>query len=206
MASVVTEVSHLSRHSPQLSLSILNSPPLSPLLHLPLPPPLPHLHLPPPLPHFLIPSPPWLSLLPSPSFILLLLHSMMHRRQGLRWWNRWRTHYWVVSYILDFRLLTTRTSSYLASYSLLLAIRLISCSQALDEEYLKVDAQFGGEDQRKIFTFAEKVRKKIWAVCDFGIFVVYRIFHGLGTRNVFISWIQWVSESNWGREKGLGWL
>ena len=29
--------------------------------------------------------------------------------------------------------------------------------QALDEEYLKVDAQFGGIDQRKIFTFAEKV-------------------------------------------------
>ncbi|RZC42270.1 tyrosine--tRNA ligase, cytoplasmic [Asbolus verrucosus] len=28
--------------------------------------------------------------------------------------------------------------------------------QALDEEYLKVDAQFGGIDQRKIFTFAEK--------------------------------------------------
>jgi tyrosyl-tRNA synthetase len=28
--------------------------------------------------------------------------------------------------------------------------------QALDEEYLKVDAQFGGEDQRKIFTLAEK--------------------------------------------------
>lgn len=28
--------------------------------------------------------------------------------------------------------------------------------QALDEEYLKVDAQFGGSDQRKIFTFAEK--------------------------------------------------
>ncbi|GLV38748.1 Tyrosyl-tRNA synthetase [Carabus blaptoides fortunei] len=28
--------------------------------------------------------------------------------------------------------------------------------QALDEEYLKVDAQFGGADQRKIFTFAEK--------------------------------------------------
>nr|XP_042912242.1 tyrosine--tRNA ligase, cytoplasmic-like isoform X5 [Parasteatoda tepidariorum] len=27
--------------------------------------------------------------------------------------------------------------------------------QALDEEYLKVDAQFGGVDQRKIFTFAE---------------------------------------------------
>lgn len=29
--------------------------------------------------------------------------------------------------------------------------------QALDEEYLKVDAQFGGVDQRKIFTLAEKV-------------------------------------------------
>nr|BAN20989.1 tyrosyl-tRNA synthetase [Riptortus pedestris] len=28
--------------------------------------------------------------------------------------------------------------------------------QALDEEYLHVDAQFGGIDQRKIFTFAEK--------------------------------------------------
>ncbi|KAH9406544.1 hypothetical protein TYRP_013525 [Tyrophagus putrescentiae] len=28
--------------------------------------------------------------------------------------------------------------------------------QALDEEYLKVDAQFGGIDQRKIFIFAEK--------------------------------------------------
>ncbi|KAM3965587.1 LOW QUALITY PROTEIN: tyrosyl-tRNA synthetase [Aphomia sociella] len=28
--------------------------------------------------------------------------------------------------------------------------------QALDEEYLKVDAQFGGIDQRKIFTMAEK--------------------------------------------------
>lgn len=28
--------------------------------------------------------------------------------------------------------------------------------QILDEEYLKVDAQFGGVDQRKIFTFAEK--------------------------------------------------
>ena len=29
--------------------------------------------------------------------------------------------------------------------------------QALDEEYLKCDAQFGGVDQRKIFTYAEKV-------------------------------------------------
>ena len=29
--------------------------------------------------------------------------------------------------------------------------------QALDEEYLKCDAQFGGVDQRKIFMFAEEV-------------------------------------------------
>ncbi len=29
--------------------------------------------------------------------------------------------------------------------------------KALDEEYLKVDAQFGGVDQRKIFMYAEKV-------------------------------------------------
>lgn len=34
---------------------------------------------------------------------------------------------------------------------------LVDIFQALDEEYLKVDAQFGGVDQRKIFTFAEKV-------------------------------------------------
>ena len=34
--------------------------------------------------------------------------------------------------------------------------------QALDEEYLKVDAQFGGVDQRKIFTFAEKVVDSVW--------------------------------------------
>jgi len=33
--------------------------------------------------------------------------------------------------------------------------------QALDEEYLKVDAQFGGVDQRKIFTFAEKYLTKL---------------------------------------------
>ena len=40
-----------------------------------------------------------------------------------------------------------------------LACMFESCTliQALDEEYLKVDAQFGGVDQRKIFTFAEKV-------------------------------------------------
>lgn len=38
------------------------------------------------------------------------------------------------------------------------ASRLCVSPQALDEEYLKVDAQFGGVDQRKIFTFAEKVR------------------------------------------------
>lgn len=31
--------------------------------------------------------------------------------------------------------------------------------QALDEEYLHCDAQFGGIDQRKIFMFAEEVRE-----------------------------------------------
>lgn len=41
--------------------------------------------------------------------------------------------------------------------------------QALDEEYLKVDAQFGGVDQRKIFTFAEKVRN---GVCEFPAMLV----------------------------------
>jgi len=33
--------------------------------------------------------------------------------------------------------------------------------QALDEEYLKVDAQFGGVDQRKIFTLAQEILPKI---------------------------------------------
>lgn len=37
------------------------------------------------------------------------------------------------------------------------------CPQALDEEYLKVDAQFGGVDQRKIFTLAEKVQSLSFA-------------------------------------------
>ena len=32
--------------------------------------------------------------------------------------------------------------------------------KALDEEHLKVDAQFGGVDQRKIFVFAEKVSNR----------------------------------------------
>ncbi|GIY71776.1 tyrosine--tRNA ligase, cytoplasmic [Caerostris darwini] len=38
----------------------------------------------------------------------------------------------------------------------LLSSLLYPLLQALDEEYLKVDAQFGGVDQRKIFTFSEK--------------------------------------------------
>ncbi|XP_031550223.1 tyrosine--tRNA ligase, cytoplasmic-like [Actinia tenebrosa] len=38
----------------------------------------------------------------------------------------------------------------------LLSGLLYPCLQALDEEHLGVDAQFGGVDQRKIFTFAEK--------------------------------------------------
>jgi tyrosyl-tRNA synthetase len=39
----------------------------------------------------------------------------------------------------------------------LLSGLLYPCLQALDEKYLEVDAQFGGVDQRKIFTLAEKV-------------------------------------------------
>ncbi|CAG0888067.1 unnamed protein product [Darwinula stevensoni] len=38
----------------------------------------------------------------------------------------------------------------------LLSGLLYPCLQALDEVFLNVDAQFGGVDQRKIFTFAEK--------------------------------------------------
>lgn len=45
------------------------------------------------------------------------------------------------------------------------ASRLCVSPQALDEEYLKVDAQFGGVDQRKIFTFAEKVRNGGFLPC-----------------------------------------
>jgi len=37
----------------------------------------------------------------------------------------------------------------------LLSSLLYPCLQTLDEEYLNVDAQFGGVDQRKIFMFAE---------------------------------------------------
>ena len=40
----------------------------------------------------------------------------------------------------------------------LLSGLLYPCLQALDEKYLQVDAQFGGIDQRKIFTLAEKVK------------------------------------------------
>jgi tyrosyl-tRNA synthetase len=35
------------------------------------------------------------------------------------------------------------------------------CMQALDEEHLKVDVQFGGVDQRKIFTYAAKYLPKL---------------------------------------------
>lgn len=48
-----------------------------------------------------------------------------------------------------------------ASKSPLLSGMLYPLLQALDEEYLKVDAQFGGVDQRKIFTFAEEYMPKV---------------------------------------------
>ncbi|KRH92564.1 Tyrosyl-tRNA synthetase, cytoplasmic [Pseudoloma neurophilia] len=43
----------------------------------------------------------------------------------------------------------------------LLSSLIYPCMQALDEEYLKVDAQFGGVDQRKIFTYAMKYLPKL---------------------------------------------
>ncbi|CAF2713979.1 unnamed protein product [Rotaria sp. Silwood2] len=46
-------------------------------------------------------------------------------------------------------------------FSSLLSGLLYPCLQALDEEYLQVDAQFGGVDQRKIFTFAEENLPKL---------------------------------------------
>jgi len=51
--------------------------------------------------------------------------------------------------------------------------------QALDEEYLKVDAQFGGVDQRKIFTLSEKYlpqlgyTKRIHLMNPMGKFVLF---------------------------------
>jgi len=39
--------------------------------------------------------------------------------------------------------------------------------QALDEEYLKCDAQFGGVDQRKIFTFSEKYLPQLFMLREF---------------------------------------
>lgn len=68
---------------------------------------------------------------------------------------------------------------------------LLTLSKALDEEYLKVDAQFGGVDQRKIFTFAEKV-------CCSSFFYLAKCFfpHSicliLATRRGSTSWILWV--------------
>lgn len=55
----------------------------------------------------------------------------------------------------------------------------INFKKALDEEYLKVDAQFGGIDQRKIFTFAEKYlpmlgyTKRIHLMNPMGIVNIY---------------------------------
>jgi tyrosyl-tRNA synthetase len=69
-------------------------------------------------------------------------------------------------YTLDMYRLTTMTTERNAKKagaevvkqvsSPLLSGMLYPLLQALDEEYLKVDAQFGGVDQRKIFTLAEK--------------------------------------------------
>lgn len=43
----------------------------------------------------------------------------------------------------------------------LMQLKTCLCFQALDEEFLHVDAQFGGVDQRKIFVFAEEYLPKM---------------------------------------------
>lgn len=76
--------------------------------------------------------------------------------------------------------------------------------QALDEEYLKVDAQFGGVDQRKIFTFAEKYlpqlgyEKRIHFMNPMGkqpTLTAHTYVHRFKSTNMFIvqfsSWIGW---------------
>uniref|UniRef100_A0A4W4G7B1 Tyrosine--tRNA ligase n=1 Tax=Electrophorus electricus TaxID=8005 RepID=A0A4W4G7B1_ELEEL len=47
--------------------------------------------------------------------------------------------------------------------------------QALDEEYLKVDAQFGGVDQRKIFTLAEKVQVNKFSLGCIMLFLIFKM-------------------------------
>jgi len=53
-------------------------------------------------------------------------------------------------------ILPIHTSGLCITHVILMIIYFNKGLQLLDEEYLKCDAQFGGVDQRKIFTFAEK--------------------------------------------------
>lgn len=54
--------------------------------------------------------------------------------------------------------------------------------QALDEQYLECDAQFGGVDQRKIFTFSEKYlptlgyEKRIHLMNPMSNFSIFKFF------------------------------
>ena len=74
--------------------------------------------------------------------------------------------------------------------------------QALDEEYLKVDAQFGGVDQRKIFMFAEKVTQlhmlsliRIGCICYSVINIIY---HNRGYRLLLHApGVTKMSSQNW---------
>lgn len=55
--------------------------------------------------------------------------------------------------------------------------------QALDEQYLDCDAQFGGVDQRKIFMFAEEVRSSfifILNIISFHFFILKYLFDSTG--------------------------
>jgi tRNA synthetases class I (W and Y) len=68
--------------------------------------------------------------------------------------------------------------------------------QALDEEYLKVDAQFGGADQRKIFTFSEKYlpqlgyQKRIHLMNPMGAYFLK--FLAISSCNLYFStWTCW---------------
>lgn len=71
----------------------------------------------------------------------------MRSRQELKWSSRWKIRYSVHSSTRACRSVWSSFAFYFAHSFL---------PQALDEEYLKCDVQFGGVDQRKIFTFAEK--------------------------------------------------
>ena len=84
---------------------------------------------------------------------------------------RGRTYQLKPDYCFDLLRLTTETSEHAAKKAGSEVVKQMDNSplsgmlyplmQALDEEYLGVDAQFGGVDQRKIFTFAKESLPKL---------------------------------------------